>query len=103
MSKTPLDLLTAVPAFTGLSKDHRTLVAQQLQSVTLEPNYTHVRDNQLVDSLYIIQDGELMVSKKIAHRQGGNVSSKHTEVATLKSGDFMGLCSLVWVLNSFFE
>ncbi|KAJ3044149.1 hypothetical protein HK097_001577 [Rhizophlyctis rosea] len=94
MSKTPLDLLTAVPAFTGLSSEHRILIAQHLQPVTLEANYTHIHDNQLVDSLYIVQDGELVVSKKVAHRQGGNVATKQTEVATLKSGDFMGLCSL---------
>ncbi|KAJ3044393.1 hypothetical protein HDV00_002285 [Rhizophlyctis rosea] len=94
MSPSPLDLLTAVPAFTTLPLQQRELIASKLKTVTLEANHTHIHDNQLVDSLYIIQDGELVVSKKVKHNNGGSPVGKATDVATLKTGDFMGLCSL---------
>ena len=82
------DLLKSIPLFESLSKDARTFIADRLKIETFASGELIVRQGDTGDSLYIITDGLVKVTK----RERTGISR---ELARLRTGDYFGEMSLL--------
>lgn len=82
------DLLNSISLFESLSKDVRTFIADRLKTEVFASGELIVRQGDTGDSLYIIANGLVKVTK----RERSGISR---ELARLRTGDYFGEMSLL--------
>lgn len=82
------DLLNSIPLFESLSKDARAFIETRLKRETFASGEVIVRQGDTGDSLYIITDGLVKVTKR--DRTGTS-----RELARFRTGDYFGEMSLL--------
>ena len=82
------ELLQSIPLFESLSKDARDFIEDRLKHETFASGEVIVRQGDTGDSLYIITDGLVKVTKR-------DRTGKSRELTRLRTGDYFGEMSLL--------
>ncbi len=82
------DLLQSIPLFESLSKDARDFIEDRLKRESFASGEVIVRQGDTGDSLYMITDGLVKVTKR-------DRTGKSRELARLRTGDYFGEMSLL--------
>ncbi|KAI0091886.1 camp-dependent protein kinase regulatory subunit [Irpex rosettiformis] len=80
--------LSSVPLLTSLEPEERSKIADALISQVYDDGNPVVRQGEMGDTFFFVEDGEAIVTKKLA--QGEEI-----QVARLKKGDYFGELSLL--------
>ena len=82
------DILTAIPLFEALAKDASDFIVKRLKTEAFASGEVIVRQGDLGDSLYIITNGMVKVTKR-------DKTGAAREIARFHAGDFFGEMSLL--------
>jgi cAMP-dependent protein kinase regulator len=81
------DFLKTVPLLSGLAPEERSKVADALVSSTVEDGEAVVREGEMGDMFYFVEEGTASVRKKVMEGEG---VGEEREVNILKKGDYFG-------------
>ncbi|KIP09224.1 hypothetical protein PHLGIDRAFT_87117 [Phlebiopsis gigantea 11061_1 CR5-6] len=84
--------LSSVPLLTSLGPEERSKIADALSSVTYEDGEAVVKQGEMGDSFFIIEDGEAIVTKV---HDNENEGQAEVQVGHLRKGDYFGELSLL--------
>ena len=87
--------LQRVSLLAGLSEHQLAMLAEELQEVTFMPGEAIIRQGDAGSTFYIVQDGQVVVTKSEQVPEAERLASKNQEVEeafllALKAGDFFG-------------
>ena len=80
--------LRTVPIFTSLSEREISRIADRMQKVTFEAETAMITEGDDGDAMYIIQDGQAVVSQAVDADNAG--AAARSQLRVLKPGDYFG-------------
>lgn len=86
------DFLKTVPLLAHLAPEERSKVADALVSTTVEDGEAVVREGEMGDMFYFVEEGTASVRKKVKE---GDAAGEEREVNVLKKGDYFGELALL--------
>lgn len=81
------DFLKTVPLLAHLAPEERSKVADALVSTTVEDGEAVVREGEMGDMFYFVEEGTASVRKRVRE---GDAAGEEREVNVLKKGDYFG-------------
>lgn len=87
-----VELLQKLPIFSRLTYEETTRLSRVLQRVDVPPGTVVIEENALGDALYVIQDGEVKVSRD-SNQDGEHSDSE--ELGRLRTGELFGEMALI--------
>lgn len=86
-------LLQKLPIFARLTFDETTRLAAVIQHVDVPAETVVIEENALGDALYVIEEGEVRISRERASAPGTTAAAE--ELGRLATGDLFGEMSLI--------
>jgi CRP-like cAMP-binding protein len=91
-----IELLQKIPIFSRLTYDETARLAPIIQHVDVGEGAVVIEQNALGDALYVIQDGEVRVSREAEGQPGHHQEAGHDEeLGRLKTGELFGEMALL--------
>ncbi len=87
-----IELLQKIPLFSRLTYDETARLAPIIQHVDVGAGAVVIEQNAMGDALYVIQDGEVRVSREA---EGGGGGAHEEELVRLTTGELFGEMALL--------